>query len=77
MILSGYRRAYAAKPAGLLEVPCIVKEYDDIMVANIVIQSNLLNREKDSTQRKSSRLQTKNRCSKGSKAEKYRVTASN
>jgi len=46
IILSGHRRAHAAKLAGIKEVPCIVKEYDDVMAATIVIQTNLLNREK-------------------------------
>ncbi|MCL1830045.1 MAG: ParB N-terminal domain-containing protein [Oscillospiraceae bacterium] len=46
MILSGHRRAYAAKKAGLIEVPCIINEYDDITAANVVVGSNLLNREK-------------------------------
>ena len=46
MILSGHRRVYAAKIAGLTEVPCLIQEYDDIKAANVVIQSNLLNREK-------------------------------
>lgn len=46
MILSGHRRVHAAKILGLRDVPCIIKEYNDIQAANVVISSNLLVREK-------------------------------
>ena len=40
-IISGHRRAHAAKAAGLTEVPVIVREMDDDAAVLLMVDSNL------------------------------------
>lgn len=44
-ILSGHNRVNAAKIAGLTEVPCIVKDYDDNRANLVMVNTNLNQRE--------------------------------
>ena len=40
-IVSGHRRAHAAQLAGLMEVPCIIREMDDDTATVLMVDSNL------------------------------------
>ena len=44
-ILAGHNRVNASKLAGLLTVPCIVKDFDDAMAQLVLVNSNLLQRQ--------------------------------
>lgn len=44
-ILAGHNRFNASKLAGLLTVPCIVKDFDDAMAQLVLVNSNLLQRQ--------------------------------
>lgn len=44
-ILAGHNRRYAAQLIGLTKVPCIIKEVDDKQAQNIMLSTNLCQRE--------------------------------
>lgn len=46
MILSGHRRKYAAEKIGIGSLPCIIKNCDDKQAQRIMVNSNLLSRQK-------------------------------
>ncbi len=46
MILSGHRRKHAAEKIGIRSLPCIIKNCDDKQAQRIMVNSNLLSRQK-------------------------------
>jgi ParB family chromosome partitioning protein len=46
MLLAGHRRYRAAQMAGLATVPCVIRDVDDATAAQIVVQTNMLHRQK-------------------------------